>query len=222
MFPHYPEERTKVVYPASRFSTSQRIARPRDCSRLSADRFFLSVCTLEPRKNLARLLEAYAEYAAQTPEPMPLVLAGGRGWLMEGFEQQIRTLNLGGRLIRMGYVDDRTLQWLYQNCHSFLYPSLFEGFGLPVVEALSQGAAVLTSRCTSLPEVAGDAAVYVDPTNSAGIADGLCRLAVDESARAQLRNRARDQAAKFSWHAAAQQTIECYHRALGMQKYAGR
>jgi len=221
-FPHYPEQRTVVVYPASRFSTLQPVPRPRECSRLVSGRFFLSVGTLEPRKNLVRLLAAYAMYVARTLEPMPLVLVGGRGWLMEAFEQQIRVLNLGGRVIRMGYVEDRTLQWLYQHCRAFLYPSLFEGFGLPVVEALSQGAAVLTSRSTSLPEVAGDAALYVDPTDSADIAEGLHRLASDDNLRTQLRERALAQAAKFSWHRAAQQTVDCYEQLLDTESYAAK
>jgi glycosyltransferase involved in cell wall biosynthesis len=220
MFPHYPEHRTAVVYPASRFVSGQPALRPRECSSLPSGRFFLSVGTLEPRKNLTRLVEAYAGYVQSGQHPMPLVLVGGRGWLMDGFEQQIDDLNLKQRVIRLGYVSDGTLQWLYQNCHSFLYPSLFEGFGLPVVEALSQGAAVMTSRTTSLPEVAGDAALYVDPTDTADVQRALVRISRDEELRQDLRSRALQQAENFSWRAAAQQTIECYDRVLRMPHYS--
>src|SRR4029079_17132859 len=102
----------------------------------------------------------------------------------------MRKPELSGRVIRLGYVDDPALHWLYQNCHSFLYPSLFEGFGLPVVEALSQGAAVVTSRATSLPEVAGPAALYVDAEDASDIERGLIRIDRDEDLRRQLRSTA--------------------------------
>ena len=219
VFPHYPEHRTAVIHPASRFASRTPAPRTRECRRLTAARFFLSVGTLEPRKNLMRLVQAYAGYAAQSRDPMPLVMAGGRGWLMEGFDQQIRELDLSQRVIRLGYVDDRTLLWLYQNCHSFLYPSLFEGFGLPVLEALSQGAAVVTSRATALPEVAGEAALYVAAGDISDIAQGLIRIAGDEELRADLRRKAPEQAARFSWRSAAEQTVACYERVLKMERY---
>jgi glycosyltransferase involved in cell wall biosynthesis len=220
VFPHYPVERTAVVYPASRFTDRRPVPRSRACSGLTSGRFFLSVGTLEPRKNLARVVTAYAGYLGRTKEPMPLVLAGGAGWLMDGFDQQIRELGLTRRVVRLGYVDDRTLQWLYQNCHSFLYPSLFEGFGLPVVEALSQEAAVVTSRVTSLPEVAGEAALYVDATDTADIEEALVRIASDEELRTRLRHRAAAQATKFSWHEAAERVLACYDEVVKTERLA--
>jgi glycosyltransferase involved in cell wall biosynthesis len=219
MFPHYPEHRTCVVHSASRFANGQPIPRPRECDRFEPARFFLGVGTLEPRKNFSRLVSAYAGYVSRVQEPMPLVLVGGRGWLMDAFEQQVRELDLGRRLIRMGYVEDRTLQWLYQNCHSFLCPSLFEGFGLPVIEALSQGAAVMTSRATSMPEVAGEAALYVDAEDTSDIEQGLMRIAGDDSLRSLLKSRAALQAAGFSWRTAAAQTVDCYERVMQSERY---
>jgi glycosyltransferase involved in cell wall biosynthesis len=189
---------------------------------LTSGRFFLSVGTLEPRKNLARIVNAYAGYVAHGRDPMPLVVAGGTGWLMDGFDQQIRERGLTRRIVRLGYVDDRTLQWLYQNCHSFLYPSLFEGFGLPVVEALSQGAAVVTSTVTSLPEVAGEAALYVDATDTADIEQALIRLASDEALRMGLKSVATAQAAKFSWDSAAQRVLDCYEQVVKMERLANQ
>jgi glycosyltransferase involved in cell wall biosynthesis len=222
VFPHYPQDRVAVVYPASRFTDRDPLSRPRECSGLTSGRFFLSVGTLEPRKNLARIVNAYAGYVAHGRDPMPLVVAGGTGWLMDGFDQQIRERGLTRRIVRLGYVDDRTLQWLYQNCHSFLYPSLFEGFGLPVVEALSQGAAVVTSTVTSLPEVAGEAALYVDATDTADIEQALIRLASDEALRMGLKSVATAQAAKFSWDSAAQRVLDCYEQVVKMERLANQ
>jgi glycosyltransferase involved in cell wall biosynthesis len=219
MFPHYPEERTAVVYSASRFTGRGPVRRPRGYWKLRAGGFLLTVGTLEPRKNLTRLLTAYASYAARASTPLPLVLAGSDGWLMERLDEQIAALGLQRRVIRLGYVDDRALLWLYQNCCAFLYPSLFEGFGLPVVEALSQGAAVMTSNTTSLPEVAGDAALFVDPIDVAAMTAAVERLVVDAALRDDLKRRAVVQAARFSWQATAEQTLRCYQRAMRLPKY---
>src|SRR4030081_1097962 len=111
---------------------------------------------------------------------------------------------------RLGYVDDASLQWLYENCTAFCYPSLLEGFGLPVVEAMSMGAAVLTSSVTSLPEVVGDAGLLVDPFDVDAIHAGMRTLATEESALRQLRSRALMRAAQFSWRAAAAQVVDIY------------
>jgi glycosyltransferase involved in cell wall biosynthesis len=219
-FPHYPAERTAVVHPASRFESCDPVLRPPSCDRLKPGRFFLSVGTIEPRKNLSRLVAAYAGYATSSQDPLPLVLVGGSGWLMEGFDREIRSLEIARRIIRLGYVDDRALQWLYQNCRAFLYPSLLEGFGLPVVEALSQGAAVLTSNRSSLPEVAGDAALLVDPTSTEALHHALGRLATEEALRTRLRGLAVAQAARFSWQTAAQQTLAYYDQVVQMDRLA--
>ena len=131
-FPHYPPENVHVVYPASRYTYSADLKRPSKLPRrVGEGKFWLCVGTLEPRKNHLGLLRAYAQHKARSGKPLPLVHAGGPGWLMNDFKDQIRKLNLQDDVILLGYVDDITLQWLYQNCFAFVYPSFFEGFGLP-------------------------------------------------------------------------------------------
>jgi glycosyltransferase involved in cell wall biosynthesis len=172
------------------------------------------VATLEPRKNHVRLLHAYARYVAcaqaDALPPMPLVLAGGRGWLMDDFVVLIDKLGLTGRVQLLGYVADEELAWLYEHCFAFVYVSTFEGFGMPVLEAMSLGAAVISSNATSLPEVVGDAGLLVDPFDEAAMAAALVRLATDEPLRRSLQTRAREQAAHFSWRRSAQQVKALY------------
>ena len=220
-FPHYPEERTAVASPASRFADRDPAlgSQPSSLPQLEPDRFFLSVGTLEPRKNQVRLLEAYARYASASSDPLPLVLAGGRGWMMEDLEERIARQGLAQRVELLGYVDDETLRWLYSHAAAFVYPSLFEGFGMPVVEALSLSAAVVTSRVTSLPEVVGKAALFVDPEDVGEIEGALERLAMNEALREDLRRRAPVQAGRFSWLETARLVIGHYARVLEMEPY---
>ena len=131
IFPHYPSDRVAVAHLASRFHRQPDCARPGKLARLRPGRFWLTVGTIEPRKNHRRLLQAYARLKAQVGESFPLALAGGKGWLMEDFESFVDKLGLRRDIVGLGYVEEAELQWLYQNCFAFLYPSLFEGFGLP-------------------------------------------------------------------------------------------
>ncbi len=224
-FPHYPVERTGVVYRASRFRSERSAApieRPASLSRLDKDRFLLFVGTLEPRKNPLRLLRAYARYAAAATDPLPLALAGGSGWLVDGFDRLVETSNLSSRILRLGYVDDRELQWLYRSCRAFVYPSLFEGFGLPVVEALSQGAAVVTSKTSSLPEVTGDdAAILIDPTDEDELLRAIEKITGETEVRDRLRERAPEAAARFSWSRTAAEVLAIYERVAATEKHAG-
>ena len=143
-FPHYPAEQISVIYHASRFTYNSNLTRPKTLSMLYSEMFWLTVGTIEPRKNYYRLLKSYASLKNDTEHMLPLVIAGKKGWLNENFEQWIIELNLEADVVWMDYVNDIELQWLYQNCFTFIYPSLFEGFGMPVVEAMSLGAVVLT------------------------------------------------------------------------------
>jgi len=137
------------------------------------DRYVLYVGTLEPRKNLVRLAEAFAR---STAKEWSLVLAGGTGWGCGELVNQIRALGMGDRVLFPGYVADDDLPFLYNAAEVFAYPSLYEGFGMPVLEAMACGTPVLTSSTSSLPEVAADAAVLVDPGRTDAIAAGLERL----------------------------------------------
>ena len=209
-FPHCAPEKIDVVYPASRFALQPTLPQPHTARALRANEFWLSVGTLEPRKNHDRLLQAYAALKASRPKIFPLVLVGARGWLMDDFEQKIISLGLQNNVIVLGYADDLTLHWLYQNCFAFLYPSLFEGFGLPVLEAMSLGAAVITSNVTSLPEIVGDAGMLLDPLRVDDIAEAMQRLLNDSALQAQLKTKALARSQKFSWDAAARQVLKIY------------
>src|SRR5215216_272052 len=161
-FPHYPSKNVHVIYPASRYTRAANLKRPKKVPKqVSEGKFWLCVGTLEPRKNHLSLLRAYARHKARVGKALPLVHAGGPGWLMNDFKRQICNLSLQKDVILLGYVDDTALQWLYQNCFAFVYPSYFEGFGLPVLEAMSLGAAVITSNITSIPEIIGQAGILV-------------------------------------------------------------
>lgn len=209
-FPHYPSRQISVVYPASRFSARESHPRPRRLPPLERGGFWLSVATLEPRKNYVRLLGAYAALRAADADTRPLVLVGGKGWLMEGFEQEIDRLRLRNSVRVLGYVDDAVLGWLYTNCFAFVYVSLFEGFGMPVLEAMSCGAAVISSNTTSLPEVVGDAGVLVDPLDEDAICAAMLELSHHELNARTLKQQTPSQVAKFSWQCAAEQVQAIY------------
>ncbi|MBV9172022.1 MAG: glycosyltransferase family 4 protein [Chloroflexi bacterium] len=212
VFPHVAPERISVVHPASRFTPGATVGnRPAALAGMAPGQFWLSVATLEPRKNHARLLRAYARYVATSPaEALPLVLAGGRGWLMDDFQATIDVLGLGRNVLLLGYVPDDELAWLYEHCFAFVYVSTFEGFGMPVLEAMSLGAAIVSSDATSLPEVVGDAGLLVDPFDEPAIASALTRLGSDEALRRNLQLEARQQASHFSWRHSAEQVRDIY------------
>jgi len=165
--------------------------------------FVLAVGTLEPRKNLPRLVAAYRALPEATQREHPLVVVGPLGW--DTGETLDALADLGSRCRRLGYVSDTTLYELYRRCALFCYPSLGEGFGLPVLEAMDAGAAVLTSSVSSLPEVGGDAVAYADPL--AAIASVLRRLLGDSAERERLGGLARERAATFSWERFAAEVL---------------
>ncbi len=217
IFPHYPHERMAVMHLASRFGPDSPRRAPRRLKGVKPGEFWLSVGTIEPRKNQERLFEALA----RLPGDRPLVLAGGRGWLMEDMAQRINELGLAGRVKLTGYLEDEELAWLYANCFGFVYPSLFEGFGLPVLEAMSLGAAVVTSTVSSLPEVAGEAALLADPSDPAAIADAMARLEADSELRRELQAKSLARAEAFGWDKAAEAALAAYARVLTMPKLMG-
>lgn len=219
IFPHYPADRIRVAHLGSRFSSMSGHEPGSAVSGLVPDKFWLAVGTLEPRKNVRRLLRAYAAFLGRNREGLPLVLAGGKGWLEDDLEEFISALGIRDHVKLLGYVADDELTWLYKNCFAFLYPSLFEGFGLPVLEALSLGTAVVTSNTTSLPEVAGDAARYVDPLNEEEIVQAMSGLVNDDGYRMKLKGRAQSQALKFSWKRCAAEVLDIYGEVMKCPKH---
>ncbi len=218
VFPHYPTERAVVAPLASRFHPGSPQVRPKALAGIDSGQFWLCVGTIEPRKNHERLFAAYAAWRRDTGSDMPLVLAGGKGWLMEDVARTVAELGIAEHLIFTGYVSDAELAWLYAACYAFLYPSLFEGFGLPVLEAMSLGAAVVCSDATALPEVAGDAALLVDPLDVGGLTQAMAALSKDAALRADLKARSGARAGLFSWDRTAAIVLEAYRRTAGLAK----
>ncbi len=178
---------------------------------LPAPGFVLAVGTLEPRKNLPRLVAAYASLDESLQEAHRLVVVGRSGW--ETGETLAALRSLGPRCIALGYVSDEALAELYRRCAVFCYPSLGEGFGLPVLEAMAAGAAVVTSNVSSLPEVGGDAVEYVDPASVPSIAEGLRRVLGDQLLRQELSQRGRVRARSFSWQRFSEAVMDTLYAA---------
>ena len=181
-------------------------------SRL-AEPYFLFVGTIEPRKNLVRLIDAFAAFASEAPG-INLVLAGQRGWKCEDIYARAARPDVAHRTIILDYVNEESLPSLYSHCLACVYPSLFEGFGFPVVEAMACGAPVLTSQTTSLGEIGEGAALLVDPLDTGAITTGLRALARDRELRADLRAKGLARAASFSWAETGRQTLSAYRRAI--------
>ncbi len=217
-----PPERIDVVYhgvdPVFRPLPDDEVAAFRQ-RQGAPERFVLFLGTLEPRKNLIRLLEAFARiYNAK----IKLVLAGGKGWLYDELFARVEDLGLEEAVIFPGYVDAKDLPLWYNAATVVAYPSLYEGFGLPVLEAQACGTPVLTSNVSSLPEAAGDAALKVDPYDVDALAEGLNRMLTDASLRRELRERGLAHARQFSWTRTAQETARVYRRALKGSLFDGR
>ncbi len=194
----------------------ERLARVEDPAALAAvrgryglgQRYLLYVGTLQPRKNLARLIEAFARLAARPGRgDVELVLAGKQGWLYDALSAQVSGLGLAGRVRFPGYLPDEDLPALLSGALAFVYPSLYEGFGIPVLEAGACGVPVITSNTSSLPEVAGDAAILVDPHDVDAIADAMDRVLTDDALRAELVRRGHENVKRFSWEKCARETL---------------
>jgi len=176
-------------------------------------RFLLHVGTLQPRKNIPLLLEALAQLGRDAP---PLLLVGGKGWLYEDIFDRVLTLGLRDLVHFAGYVDDDELPLWYNAAAALVFPSLYEGFGLPIVEALACGTPVVAADTSSLPEAGGEAARYFDPADPADLAARLAETLNDDGLRDRLRAAGPAQAARFSWTRAGQETAAVYSRALGL------
>jgi glycosyltransferase involved in cell wall biosynthesis len=176
---------------------------------LGTTRYLLCVGTLQQRKNQVGLLRAFARIQDRVPHT--LILAGGEGSGAESVKDYLAA-NGHVRAKWIGYVPEEQLPALYSGADAFALPSLWEGFGLPVLEAMACGVPVLTSNCSSLAEIAADAALLVDPHDEAALAEGLLRLLSDSSLRERLSAAGKARAAQFSWQKTAQQTLAVYRR----------
>lgn len=172
--------------------------------------YILGLGTLQPRKNFVRLIRAYDRLRHERNLPHQLVIGGGRGWLYEEIDACIESLGLQEQVRLIGFVQDDDLPALYTAADVFAFPSLYEGFGIPILEAMACGTPVVTATASSLPEVAGDAALMVSPMDEEALADALWRALDDTALRNALRRRGFDQVRRFTWEAAAQQLLASY------------
>ncbi|MFM0248795.1 glycosyltransferase family 4 protein [Paraburkholderia sediminicola] len=179
---------------------------------LAPGQYSLCISTLEPRKRIDRLLEAYAALDPSLRQRYPLVLGGGKGWLNEAINQQIARGEREGWLRYLGFIPELALPKLYAGARAFFYPSLYEGFGLPVLEALASGVPTLTSNRSSLPEVADGAAWLVEPDDHAALCEGIEKTLCDETWRAVAITRGLEVAQEASWEQCAQRTLEVCRR----------
>ena len=182
---------------------------------IAATRYVLSLCTLEPRKNLSRLVGAFAAIADPSLSDVRLVLIGALGWKSEPLLETIRTAGLpSDRLVMLGHVPDEDLAAILSGASVFAYPSLYEGFGLPVLEAMQCGAPVITSNVSSLPEVVGNAAITIDPTDEGALGRAMIDVLTNSELAADLRRRGLERATRFTWGQTFDTAMAAYRRCL--------
>ena len=213
---HLPEERIHVIHEAAhpRFRLISSDTAPLNLSMP----YLLHVGTIEPGKNIERLIHAFAQFRAHHPKHT-LVLAGDRGWKMERIFDAIAKHRLENAVRYVGHVSDDELVALYNGAEFFIFPSLNEGFGLPPLEALQCGTSVIASNRSSLPEVLGDAPLYIDPTDISQMAEAMAKVADDSTLRMEMKKSGLAQATRYSWAQTARHTIEVYRMAITARGY---
>lgn len=180
--------------------------------------YVLFIGSLEPRKNIKGLLKAYSMVPTKLRKEFPLVIAGGKGWMNSDIPSLVEGLGINESVRFAGYIDGQDISAVYSGASVFAYPSLYEGFGLPILEAMSCGAPVVTSKTSSMPEVAGDAAVVVDPLSAGELAFALETVLEEEGLRADMKKKGLARAAAFSWDRCAQETLEVYRKVFASPK----
>lgn len=206
-----PEDKVVVTYPGVKSQASNlrrqisNMNKLREKYGIKGD-YILFVGTLQPRKNIQRLIGAFKKISNK--ESLQLVIVGKKGWLYEDILKAPKELDIEDRVKFLEFVDENELNSLYKHAICFVLPSLYEGFGLPVLEAMQNGCPVITSNVSSLPEAGGDAALYIDPLNIEDIASKIELLLKDEKLRKDLIAKGYDHVKKFSWEKTAQKTLE--------------
>lgn len=213
---HIPDEKIEVTYLAA----SDIFLNPCPPNSIEAMKtrypitkpYFLSVGSLEPRKNLASALIAFKALLEIKKIDYQFVIVGGKGWKNEAFYRLLNKLRIDDHLVFAGYVSEKDLPALYQGAEAFIYPSFYEGFGLPVLEAMASGTPVITSNISSLPEVAGDAAILINPNEIFELYEAMEAIVTNPSLREELKAKGLEQSKKFTWEKTARQTLEIYKK----------
>lgn len=173
-------------------------------------KYFLYLGTIEPRKNLERLISAYARLYQEKKDVPQLVLAGGRGWMCDGIYQKAEELHLGSHILFTGYVDQEDSPVLMSKAEAFVFPSLYEGFGMPPLEAMACGTPVIVSSAASLPEVVGDAGILIDPENENELYLAMKKIMEDDACKDRLRNLGIQRAQEYTWEKSARKLMHEY------------
>lgn len=209
----FPEEKVKVVYEgANPLFTPQRdsaaIAAVMDKYHIDSD-YVLCLSTVEPRKNMLRAIQAYEQSVLEQDLPYKLVIVGGSGWNNgEIYEYVQNSEQLKKQVVFTGYVSNEEVKQIYANASLFVYVSLCEGFGIPILEAMQSGIPVITSNVSSMPEVAGDACELVNPLNITEIKDAMMRILLSEDTRQSMAKQGIEQSKKFSWEDCAKEVLQ--------------
>lgn len=210
------EDKVVVTYPGIKKSSIRELSDKAQSSNMSeiknkfgiSEKYILFVGTLQPRKNVVRLIEAFARILKEAKDKnLELVLVGKRGWLYEEILEAPKKFNIEENVKILEFVNDEDLQLLYKNAICFVLPSLYEGFGLPVLEAMVNGCPVITSNVSSLPEAGGDAALYFDPKNVDDMVKKISPLLNNEKLRKEMIEKGYKQAKKFTWEKTAKETL---------------
>lgn len=200
---------------AAAIPLASRLAPPDKTETMgTSERFWLAVGSMEPRKNYDTMFSALDLYWEKSERPAPLWIAAGAGWKNEKIKARAQALEANGRIRMLGYIDERHLATLYQDSLGLLFPTWYEGFGLPVLEAMQSGCPVICSDRTSLPEVGGDAPIYINPADAQSICDAMISLEEDEELRLRCRAAGLNRAKQFSWSRTARETLEFYRRVI--------
>lgn len=207
-----PERVTTTPLAASSWFKPVNDSRVLDKYGISGN-YILAVGSIQPRKNIARLIRGYTRMFSQHPDNAPrLVIVGKRAWLFEDTIRAAAVSDVNNKILFTGYVPDSDLAALYTGALCFAYPSFFEGFGIPLLEAMRCGTPTITSDRTCFPEVVGDASLIIDPFDEQSIADGLWRMISDAALREQLRSRGFVQSSLFDWRDTARRTLDVYEQ----------
>jgi glycosyltransferase involved in cell wall biosynthesis len=209
-----PEKVSAVLLAASEHikqASNVEVMRVREKYDLPGE-FILGVGSIQPRKNLARLIEAYAQLASQHADLPPLILVGKKAWLSDSSVDAAIQFGVADKVRFTGFVPDEDLAAIYSAAKLFVYPSYFEGFGIPPLEAMQCGVPVIAGNKTSLPEVVGDAGILVDPFDTDAIADAIFRVLDDSELQDDLKEKGFDRAKLFSWEKAARETLDIFER----------